>query len=132
MAGGVLRVERSDGVLTLWLDRPEKRNALDATLVAALYEALGEAAVDPEARVVVLRGAGPAFCAGADLTAMERIAEDADPVSNLQDAEELGALLVRMRRHPRPILAAVHGHALAGGAGLALAARTASLQLAAR
>jgi methylglutaconyl-CoA hydratase len=116
-----LRARLEDGVLTLTLDRPEKRNALDDALVTGLHAALASAMGDEEARVIVIRGAGADFCAGADLAAMERIAENADPVSNLRDAEALGALLVTMRRHPLPIIAAVHGHALAGGAGLATA-----------
>jgi methylglutaconyl-CoA hydratase len=116
-----LRSELSHGVLTLTLDRPDKRNALDDVLITGLHSALASAIGDDDIRVIVIRGAGSDFCAGADLAAMERIAEDADPVSNLRDAEALGALLVTMRRHPRPIIAAVHGHALAGGAGLATA-----------
>ncbi len=112
---------RDGSVLTLTLERAEKRNALDGALVGALREAIASSARDPDTRVVVLRGAGTDFCAGADLAAMEQMAENADPAANLADAEELGALLVAMRRHPRPIVAAVHGHALAGGAGLATA-----------
>lgn len=116
-----LRVDRDEGVLTLTLDRPAKRNALDDALVAALRSALDDATADPTVRVVVIRGDGPDFCAGADLAALERMAEEADPLANLHDAGTIGALLVAMRRHPKPILAAVHGHALAGGAGLATA-----------
>jgi methylglutaconyl-CoA hydratase len=116
-----LRSDHADGVLTLTLDRPDRRNALDAELIAALRRALSDAAHDDAVRTIVVRGAGPDFCAGADLSAMEKIARDADPVRNLRDAEALGELFVAMRRHPRPIIAAVHGHALAGGAGLATA-----------
>ncbi|NIP83237.1 MAG: enoyl-CoA hydratase/isomerase family protein [Gemmatimonadetes bacterium] len=110
-----------DGVLTLTLNRPDKRNALNQATVAALIDALTGAAADASVRVIVLRGAGPDFCAGADLEAMERISAESDPVANLADAQGLGALLVLMRRHSKPIIAAVHGHALAGGAGLATA-----------
>lgn len=116
-----LRLDRDEGVLTLTLDRPDKRNALNAELVEGVKDALTGAARDHTVRVVVIRGAGPDFCAGADLAALERIAGEADPVANVADAGALGELLVTMRRHPRPILAAVHGHALAGGAGLATA-----------
>jgi methylglutaconyl-CoA hydratase len=116
-----LRVETAGGVRTLVLARPDRRNALNAELVAALTAALADAASDPATRVVLLRGEGPDFCAGADLADLERLAESADPSANLADAQALGALLVVMRRHPRPIVAAVHGHALAGGAGLATA-----------
>ena len=121
MPDAPVRRHRDGRVLTLTLDRPAKRNALDAALIAGLRSALADAAGDEEVGVVVIRGAGSDFCAGADLAALERIAEEADPLANLADAESLGALLVAMRRHPKPILAAVHGHALAGGAGLATA-----------
>lgn len=121
MGGQPLRQARSDGVLTLTLDRPEKRNALNIALITALQEALDSAAADEGVRVIVIRGAGESFCAGADLEALQRAAEESDPVANVRDAEVLGRLLITMRRHPRPIIAAVHGHALAGGAGLATA-----------
>lgn len=116
-----LRSETRAGVRILTLNRPEKRNALNEALIAALRTALGEAAADETVRVVLLNGAGPDFCAGADLAAMETMAAESDPAANLADAESLGALLVAMRRHPKPIVGAVHGHALAGGAGLATA-----------
>lgn len=109
------------GVRTLTLNRPDKRNALNDVLVAALVAALTDAVLSDDVRVILIRGAGADFCAGADLAAMERVAADADPLTNLADAESLGALLITMRRHPKPIVAAVHGHALAGGAGLATA-----------
>jgi methylglutaconyl-CoA hydratase len=116
-----LAVATDGGLRTLTLDRPEKRNALNAELVTALSGALAEAAEDSAVRVILLRGAGDDFCAGADLEAMERIAATADPLANVEDASALGRLLVAMRRHPRPIIGAIHGHALAGGAGLATA-----------
>jgi methylglutaconyl-CoA hydratase len=121
VTGPALRVEVAGRVRTLVLDRPDRRNALNAELIAELTAALADAALDPETRVVLLRGDGPDFCAGADLEALRQAAESADPTANLADAQSLGALLVLMRRHPKPIVAAVHGHALAGGAGLATA-----------
>ena len=121
MPESFLRSDTADAVRTLTLDRPDKRNALNGDVVAELEIALADAAAADDVRVIVLRGEGPDFCAGADLEAMERMAADADPAANLADAESLGALLVAMRRHPKPIIAAVHGHALAGGAGLATA-----------
>lgn len=121
MSDRPVRAEREGHILTLTLDRPEKRNALNRDLVRALRSALEDAADDETVRVVLLQGAGPDFCAGADLAALERIAESSDPEENLRDAEEIGGLLVEMRRHPKPIIGAIHGHALAGGAGLATA-----------
>ena len=116
----VLQVEVADGVAVLTLNRPDKRNALNGELVQALRGALAGAAMDDEVRVVLLRGAGKDFCSGADLAELERIA-DMGPEESLEDAGELGELFIDMRMHPHPILAAVHGKALAGGCGLASA-----------
>jgi methylglutaconyl-CoA hydratase len=121
VTGAPLRVETRGQVRVLTLDRPERRNALNSDLIVALTGALADAAADSGVRVILLQGEGPDFCAGADLDALKRIAETADPAENLADAQSLGALLVVMRRHPKPIIAAIHGHALAGGAGLATA-----------
>lgn len=120
-AGSEVLRTLDDGVLTLTLNRPDKRNALNGAVIRRLSDALAGAGEDPEVRVVVIRAAGPDFCAGADIAEMERMAGDASPMSNLADAEALGRLLVAIRRLPRPVIAAVHGHALAGGAGLATA-----------
>ena len=110
----------ADGVATLVLNRPAKRNALSAALVARLARRLGEADADPEVRVVALAGAGPDFCAGADLgeVAASR-AEGAE--AGLADARRLGRLFVRIRRLERPVVAVVTGRALGGGCGLATA-----------
>lgn len=116
----ILTLEVSDGIATLTLNRPEKRNALNGELVDALHDALGELAADPEVRVIALRGAGSDFCAGADLAELEKIAGmGAD--ESLADAQRLGDLFVAFRTFDRPIVALVHGKALAGGAGLATA-----------
>jgi methylglutaconyl-CoA hydratase len=121
-AGGeeVLQVEVAAGVAILTLNRPDKRNALNSDLVQALRGALAGAAMDAEVKVILLRGAGKDFCSGADLAELERIA-DMGPEESLEDAGELGELFVDMRMHPRPIVAAVQGKALAGGCGLATA-----------
>lgn len=121
MSESRVRLDVADGVCELLLDRPEKRNALDDQTVAELKRALEAAAADAAARVILLRGAGKDFCAGADLSQLARIAGDAGPLENLDDAASLGALFSAMRRHPKPIVAAVQGHAFAGGAGLATA-----------
>lgn len=110
-----------EGVLTLTLNRPEKRNALDAGMVKVLTGALVDAAANGHVRVILLEANGTDFCAGADLKAMQRIAGGADPIANLADAQGLGELMIYMRRHSKTIIAAVHGNALAGGAGLATA-----------
>lgn len=120
MSDAVLRYEVEGGIATLTLNRPEKRNALNAELVAALKGALARAEADSEVRVVALTGAGQDFCSGADLAELERIAA-MSAEENLDDARSLGALFVAMRRHRCPIVALVRGRALAGGCGLATA-----------
>jgi methylglutaconyl-CoA hydratase len=108
------------GVLSLTLNRPEKRNALNAELIEALHQALERADLDSAVRVVLLRGAGKDFCAGADLD--ELLASANQSVDDNQRAAlQLGSLFERMRTLPKPVLAMVHGRALAGGAGLATA-----------
>ncbi|HKV40362.1 MAG TPA: enoyl-CoA hydratase-related protein [Blastocatellia bacterium] len=102
------------------LNRPEKRNALNDELVGELKRSLTSAASDPGVRVVVIEGAGKDFCSGADLAALQRSA-GATVEQNLANARWMGDLFVALRRHPRPVVAAVRGRALAGGCGLATA-----------
>ncbi len=115
-----LRTELEGGILTLTIDRPDKRNALDRGTIDALYAALERADLDPAVRVVALRGAGKDFCAGADLAELLDSA-DRSPAENEASAMHLGGLFLRIRRLPKPVVAVVHGRALAGGAGLATA-----------
>ena len=115
-----LQAAREGGVLTLTLDRPEKRNALSAALVEALHRALESADLDPEVRVVVLTGAGKDFCAGADLEELLASA-DASAEANEASALRLGGLFTRMQALPKPVIGLVRGRALAGGAGLVTA-----------
>ena len=116
----VLRYEASDGIATLMLNRPDKRNALSAELIAAIVEAVARATDDASVRVIAIRGAGTDFCAGADLAELAKI-QQLGPEESLADAQRLGDLLIRFRRCPKPLVAVVHGKALAGGAGLATA-----------
>ena len=115
-----LLARREGGVARLVLNRPEKRNALDAALVAALKAALGAADADPEVRVVAVEGAGKDFCSGADLSALRKIA-GASVMENLEDVDELAELFLLPRRMKKPVVALVRGRALAGGCGLATA-----------
>lgn len=108
------------GVLTLTLNRPEKRNALNAAMIGALRGELERAELDPGVRVVALRGEGKDFCAGADLEELLASATK-DPAENEADARRLGEIFVAMRALPKPVVGIVHGRALAGGAGLATA-----------
>src|SRR5262245_53868231 len=110
----------ADGVASVTLNRPDKRNALDAQLISEVRDAVDRAAADETVRVVVLSGAGKDFSSGADLAALRRISE-ATVTENLADARNFAELFITMRRHPRPIIAVVRGRALAGGCGLATA-----------
>jgi methylglutaconyl-CoA hydratase len=106
------------GILTLTLNRPAKRNALNAELIEGLHRDLERADLDSQVRVVLVRGAGKDFCAGADLD--ELLASVGQTVEeNEAAALRLGSLFQRIRALPKPVLAVVQGRALAGGAGLA-------------
>ena len=112
---------RVGSIARLTLNRPDKRNALDSEMISEIRRALADSAADPEVRVLLLSGAGKDFCAGADLDALRQIA-GASVMENVADARRLADVFLDMRRHPRPIVAAVRGHALAGGCGIATAA----------
>lgn len=112
--------DTAEGVATITLNRPEKRNALDDATISDLKDAFSRVASDLLVRVVVLRSAGPDFCAGADLSALQKIAESS-VLENRDDARSMMELFQSMRRLPKPIVAAVRGRALAGGCGLATA-----------
>jgi methylglutaconyl-CoA hydratase len=104
----------------LTLNRPEKRNALNDTVIDDLKQGLRQADSDKTMRVVVISGAGPDFCSGADLSALQKIS-GASVEENVDDARSLMELFVMMRNMRLPIIAAVRGRALAGGCGLATA-----------
>ncbi len=120
MSGDRLNVALSDGVLTLELNRPKKRNALDSGMVDALHCELDRAELDAGVRVVVLQGAGKDFCGGADLPELLESA-DRSPDENAASALRLGNVFVKIRNLPKVVVAAVHGRAFAGGCGLATA-----------
>jgi methylglutaconyl-CoA hydratase len=116
----MLLLDRSNGVARITLNRPEVRNAFDDTLIAELRKAFDEVGGDPSVRVVVLAGSGPAFCAGADLNWMKRMAGYGYE-QNLADAQALADMLAALDRMPKPTIARVHGPAFAGGTGLVAA-----------
>ena len=120
MGGGVLRAETEGSVGWLTLDRPEKRNALNDALIDELLEGVAKFGRNPAVKAVGLRGAGKDFCAGADLASLRKISE-ADLLENVRDVDRLAELFLQLRRCPKPVVAVVHGRALAGGCGLATA-----------
>jgi len=102
----------------LILNRPEKRNALNDALVAALKQALLKADANDNLRAIVIKGVGKDFCSGADLSALQKISES-NYEENLEDAQGLAELFSIIRNVKIPVVSAVHGRALAGGCGLA-------------
>ncbi|HKO95564.1 MAG TPA: enoyl-CoA hydratase/isomerase family protein [Pyrinomonadaceae bacterium] len=106
------------GVAQITLNRPDKRNALNDALVNGLKENLSRANNDPLVRVAVVTGAGKDFCAGADLSALQKMS-GASVAENTDDARSLMELFSLIRQLRIPVIAAVRGRALAGGCGLA-------------
>ena len=113
-------VTLAGGVLTATLNRPDKRNAIDSPMIDALLACLERADLDGDVRVVTLRGAGSDFCAGMDLNELLASA-DRSVADNRRAALQFAEIFIRMRRLPKPVVAAVQGRALAGGCGLATA-----------
>ncbi|MDI3419195.1 enoyl-CoA hydratase/isomerase family protein [Streptomyces luteolus] len=113
----VLLTERTEGVLTLTLNRPRRKNALDPALWSALGEALADAGTDPEVRAVVLTGAGGDFCAGADLSARAGESAPPHPLHRMRKINDIALLLHEL---PKPTVAKVDGVAVGAGWNLAL------------
>lgn len=107
-----IEIEQAGPVRTIWMNRPEKRNALDAEMLVAMTEAL-RAPTAPDDRVVVIRGRGPAFCSGLD---MKRRRETAGTGA----ASGIEVMLRAIELCPLPVIAVVQGDAIAGGNELAL------------
>ena len=116
------RVLRSieGGVMTLTLNRPEKKNAIDIRMISELKDAIRDADLDASVRILALRGAGKDFCAGLDLNELLESA-DLEPEQNEQRAWDLGEIFVMLRKLPKVTVAVVEGRCLAGGCGLATA-----------
>lgn len=112
--------ERSPGVASVVMNRPEVFNAFDEALIGELDAAFARLGADPAVRVVVLAGSGKHFSAGADLQWMQRAAQ-ADHAWNLADARRFAAMLARIETCPKPVVARIQGAALGGGVGLACA-----------
>ena len=113
MAGETIKIARSDNYVTLSLNRPEKRNALNQALLSDLDQALASIENDKEIRAVVVRAEGRVFSSGLDLAEVDRIEGEHNP-ANIQ------RVFYRLEQFPVPTIAAVNGAALAGGLELAL------------
>jgi methylglutaconyl-CoA hydratase len=109
--------QSANGVMTITLNRPDKRNALCPLLIEEITQALNEAEI-ADCGVVILTGAGPAFCAGLDI---EHLAAETEhtPECSRRDAEDMARVLRTLYDFPKPVIAAVNGPAIAGGMSLA-------------
>jgi methylglutaconyl-CoA hydratase len=118
MAFERLEIERDGAVARVWLNRPDKRNALDRMMVDELRAAFEDLGADASVRGIVLGGRGTAFCAGADLAYLQAMSRF-DIVENMEDSSALASTLRTIYDCPKPVIARVHGPAIAGGCGLA-------------
>jgi methylglutaconyl-CoA hydratase len=122
MAQSLLKIHVHESTATIILNRPEKRNALSRALLGELARAFEDLNVERHIRAVVLAASGPVFCAGMDLAEMLETSRAADALERWHnDSVVYRDLLETMLRFPKPLIAAVGGPALAGGAGLVLA-----------
>src|SRR5579859_160453 len=112
-----LLLESSGHVATITLNRPDKRNSINTQMIADLQSALDEVE-KTHARVVILTGAGKVFCAGMDLSLLQAIATQS-PSENQEDSRRMAKMFRRIWSYSKPLIAAVNGHALAGGCGIA-------------
>ncbi len=108
----------SERVAYITLNRPDKRNALNFDVVSELKDAFLDAEQDPEVKVVVLRANGKVFCAGADLEYLQQLQKNSY-ADNLADSSHLKDLFHQIYTHKKVVIAQIHGHAIAGGCGLA-------------
>ena len=117
MPYSTLTLEFAGDFATITFNRPEKRNAISAALAADLLSAFSEVELHP-AQVLILTGAGKAFCSGMDLDELKTIATQ-PPSAHLEDSRRLARLYRRIWSFPKPTIAAVNGPAIAGGCGIA-------------
>jgi methylglutaconyl-CoA hydratase len=112
-----LLIDSTEHLATITLNRPEKRNAITTQMIADLQSAL-DAIEKTNARVVIITGTGKAFCAGIDLELLQAIAQQT-PAENQDDSRRIAKMFRKIWSYSRPLIAAVNGHALAGGCGIA-------------
>ncbi len=122
---GHIRLEAQGPVLRIWLNRPELRNAMSSQMVREILATFAAIREDRNVRVVVLRGAGGTFCAGADIKSLAGAVE-APPAATAGDREQsnrrFGLMMETVDSAPQAVIAAVEGHAMGGGFGLACVA----------
>ena len=116
----ILKISINHRVAIVWMTRAEVRNAFNETTIAELTETFATLGADPDVRAIVLAAEGPAFCAGADLDWMRRMAQYSHD-ENRADAMKLATMLRTILECPKPVIARVHGAAFAGGVGLVAA-----------
>ncbi|WP_227107343.1 enoyl-CoA hydratase/isomerase family protein [Chromobacterium rhizoryzae] len=113
-----IQIESEASIYTIWMNRPDVHNAMNETLIAELTAAFTHLQLQSDCRAIVLAGRGKSFSAGADLDWMRRAAGYGEE-QNLADAQRLAAMLKSIYRSKKPVIARIHGAALAGGTGLA-------------
>lgn len=114
----LILLEKDKDIYLLTLNRPEKRNALSPELVAALHQEIDNIREDENCKVLIITGAGKAFCAGADLAYLQELSRY-DESENFADSQRLAHLFDKIYQFPKLTIAMVNGPALAGGCGLA-------------
>ncbi|PTB96055.1 methylglutaconyl-CoA hydratase [Marivirga lumbricoides] len=112
------KIEIKDRIGYITLNRPDKRNALSYEFVSEIKQAFNELKENKEAKVIILRAEGKAFCAGADLAYIQGLQNNTYE-ENLEDSNHLKELFYQIYTYPKVVIAQVQGHALAGGCGLA-------------
>lgn len=116
-----IQTDINQGTATIWLNRPEKHNALNQVMIDELQQAFIRIAADSVSRLIVLRGSGKSFCAGADLSYMRDISTFG-PEENYNDALKLARLFETIYTCPKPVIAVLHGAVYGGANGLSAAA----------
>lgn len=114
----MIKYEKKDGIGIIFLNRPEKRNALHPELVSSLKGQLNDCINDEDVKIVIITGEGKSFCAGADLEYLNDL-RNYSVIENEKDSESLAELFLNIYEFSKPVIAAVNGPAIAGGCGLA-------------
>ncbi len=125
-----IEIVRSGTIAQVWLNRPDLRNAFNEDLITEVRDTFAALGADPNIRAIMLGGRGPAFCAGADLNWMKKMASYTD-ADNASDALGLAQMLRTIYESPKPVVARVHGPCFAGGMGLVAACDIAVASIAA-